>query len=99
MTEVKKSGLKPIGSRIIVKQDELQAKSGLIIPQGIKSLELTQGTIVAVGSQVEFSEVGKRIFYGRYSGIRLDHKIYSDGVYMLMNEEDILCLIPEDADV
>ncbi len=92
--------LKPLFSRIKVRPDEATVitKSGIILPDQKKNEKKITGTIVAIGDEVEFLDVGDRILYGEYAGFPRREKedgteaLYeSEGqLYQYMNEEDVV---------
>jgi len=86
--------LKPLGTRLIVKQDEL--KSEIIILSNAKSLELTEGVVLVTGVEVDRVGVGDRVYYGKYAGVPVERDREK---YMLMDQQDILCIITPPVEV
>jgi chaperonin GroES len=87
--------MKPIGDRIIVKPAaaEDKTKGGIIIPDTAKE-KPQRGEVVAVGPGKDGNlmtvQVGDTILYGKYSG----QEITLDGHdYLIMREDDILCIL------
>lgn len=81
----------PIGYRIIVKPKEVPEKVGSIfVPNNTKELEPTEGTVVAIGDEVEKVKVGDMIYYGKYAGFRFNRNKTD---YVFLNEEDVLGII------
>jgi len=88
--EIDKLDLIPLLGRIIVKEKGLEMVGSIIIPHAAESMKPTEGTILAVGGDVTMVEVGDNVFYGRYSGTRVDRD--KNTVY-IMNEEDIIAKV------
>lgn len=87
--------MKPIADRVIIKPapaDE-KTKGGLIIPDTAKE-KPQRGEVIAVGPGKDGNlmtvQVGDMVLYGKYSG----QEIHYEGTdYLIMREEDILCVI------
>ena len=85
--------VKPLGDRILVKMDEVKAKtaSGLYIPQSAQ--EKTQiASVIAVGDDKEAItvKVGDKILHDKYAGTQI--KI--DGEELLMiSMPDVLAIV------
>jgi chaperonin GroES len=87
--------MKPIADRVIVKPasaDE-KTKGGLIIPDTAKE-KPQRGEVIAVGPGKDGNlmtvQVGDLVLYGKYSGQEIN---YEGQDYLIMREEDILCII------
>lgn len=87
--------MKPIADRVIIKPapaDE-KTKGGLIIPDTAKE-KPQRGEVIAVGpgkKDVTMTvQVGDTVLYGKYSGQEIN---YEGADYLIMREEDILCII------
>jgi chaperonin GroES len=97
---VKKSMIKPLGDRIVVRrtEEEQRTKGGIIVPDTAKE-KPQQAVVVAVGPG-RISEEGKRIapevkkgdkvLFGKYSGSEVT---MDDQEYLILREEDILAII------
>ena len=92
--------LKPLGDRVIIKQDEAEEKtaSGLYLASEAKEKPQT-GVVLAVGEGKLDKEgtlvpvpvkVGDKVIYGKYGGteIKLDGEDY-----LILSENDILAII------
>ncbi len=87
--------MKPIADRVIIKPapaDE-KTKGGLIIPDTAKE-KPQRGEVIAVGPGKDGNlmtvQVGDLVLYGKYSGQEINY----EGVdYLIMREDDILCVI------
>ncbi|MBK6932811.1 MAG: co-chaperone GroES [Saprospirales bacterium] len=87
--------MKPIADRVIIKPapaDE-KTKGGLIIPDTAKE-KPQRGEVIAVGPGKEGNlmtvQVGDIVLYGKYSGQEIN---YEGQDYLIMREEDVLCII------
>ncbi|UFH58864.1 co-chaperone GroES [Sulfurovum mangrovi] len=82
---------KPLGDRLLVERVEevSTTASGIIIPDNAKD-KPSQGTVIAIGSDVEEINVGDTIVFGKYSGteITIDSK-----VYLIMEQSDALGIL------
>ena len=87
--------MKPIADRVIIKPapaDE-KTKGGLIIPDTAKE-KPQRGEVIAVGPGKDGNlmtvQVGDLVLYGKYSGQEISY----EGIdYLIMREDDILCVI------
>jgi chaperonin GroES len=96
----KKSGIKPLGNRVLVMrlEEEQQTKGGIIVPDTAKE-KPQQGKVVEVGPG-RMSEDGKRIpmgvkkgekiLFGKYSGTDVT---VGDKEYLIIEEDQILAVI------
>ena len=87
--------MKPIADRVIIKPapaDE-KTKGGLIIPDTAKE-KPQRGEVIAVGPGKDGNlmtvQVGDLVLYGKYSGQEIS---YEGTDYLIMREDDILCVI------
>lgn len=87
-------------------------KSGIVIPKNkIKEqAEISKGTVTDIGPLAwknqlygygvdgwePWCKVGDRVFYSKYAGKMLVDTKDSDNVILVLNDEDIHCLILED---
>ena len=82
---------RPLGERVLVERVEevSTTASGIIIPDSAKD-KPSQGTVIAIGNDVEEIKVGDTIVFGKYSGneITLDNK-----EYIIMEESDALGIL------
>ena len=89
-SEEKGVGITPLFSRLIVEEAVLKQVGSIIIPQNSREMRLTEGTVVAVGDEVESVKVGDEVYYGQYVGFPLKR---GGKEYRCMNEEDLIGLI------
>ncbi len=100
-----KTGLRPIGFKVIIKPEEVDEKTvgGIIIPEAVKEQEkhaVTKGVLIEVADQAftyaEIAEpnkpkVGDTVYYSRYAGTSIKG---NDGQeYRLCNDEDITAVV------
>lgn len=97
----KKETVKPLGFTVLVRLDEVTEKSegGIILTTSDKTKReyaaQTRGTIVAIGPEAwdyeggegSKCEVGDRVLFARYAGVKVEEDDYSDRV---MNDKDII---------
>ncbi len=94
--------LKPLADRVVIKriEEEEVKKGGIIIPDTAKE-KPQKGEVIAVGPgrldeqgrrmPMEV-KVGDRVLFSKYAGTEV--KI-GDEEYLVMREDDILCIIEE----
>lgn len=77
---------RPIEDKLLIKRkEELQTKTGIIIPDTTKEKPL-EGTVVSKSKDVDGIEVGETVLFGKYSG----NDITIDGEdYILLSKDDI----------
>ena len=99
-TSTKKSTIRPLGDRVLVKRAEAEERTagGILLPESAKD-KPKEGTIIAVGegrtldngSKSVFSDKnGDRILFSAYAGTEVK---YGGEEYLIMREEDILGVI------
>jgi co-chaperonin GroES (HSP10) len=99
-------GLKVVGFRVLVKPDPVEEKTagGIVVVQDEKLAKAAniKGTLVGVGDQAwkafsknydgePWAKVGDRVYFSRHAG-----KIVKDNngeEFLIMNDEDITCVI------
>lgn len=84
--------IQPLEDRILIQPDpeETQTPGGIYLPVG----EVPhQGTVVAVGPDVETLNPNDRVHYSRYAGSELKHH---GETYQIMRASEVLALIVED---
>lgn len=102
MATATKSKLKiqPLGDRVVLQREETEEKTagGIVLPDTAKD-KPARGKIVAVGEGKQLEDgtrkelqvkVGDRVIFSSYAG---DEFKIDDEEYLLMREEDILCVI------
>lgn len=82
--------LEPLFSRIIVKRKEVKNVGMIIIPDNARSMQATEGMVVAVGKEVDVVKPGDTIFWGRYVGVEIER---GDEKFVMMNQEDIMARV------
>ena len=91
--------LKPLGERVVLKQQEAEEKtqSGIILPDSAKEKPQT-AVVIAVGPGKEIDgkktkmqvKEGDRVIYSQYSGT--DVKL-EDEEYIIVNQSDIIAIV------
>jgi len=96
----KKSSVKPLDDRVLIKQSEAEETTagGIVLPDTAKE-KPQRGKVIAVGSgklldSGERGEMGLRkgdeVFYGKYAGTEI--KIDGED-YVILKESDVLAVI------
>ena len=85
-----KLDLQPVLSRIIVKGKEVEKIGSIIVPESAQSMKATEGTVLAVGEDVESIKEGDTIFFGKYSGAEIER---NGEKYVVMNDEDVIAFV------
>ena len=99
--------LKPCGYRVIVRPDELEktTESGIVIAYNNEELEranIWYGTLVAIGPTAwkdqgeNWASIGDRINFSKYTGRFIEDPDDPDTKYLILNDEDILCVIKKE---
>ncbi|MCS6928867.1 MAG: co-chaperone GroES [Saprospiraceae bacterium] len=87
--------MRPIADRVIIKPApaEDKTKGGIIIPDTAKE-KPQRGEVIAVGPGKDGNlmtvQVGDIVLYGKYAGQEIH---YEGEDYLVMREEDILCIL------
>jgi chaperonin GroES len=100
MTQARKSNLRPLHDRIVVKRlEEGDVTHGRIVIPDTAKEKPQQGTVIAVGTGTMTDEgknlplavkAGDRILFGKYSG----SEVMLDGEEcLIMKEEDVLGIV------
>ena len=104
MTTTNSPKLRPLGDRLVVKQQEAETKTagGIVIPDSVDrdNYKPTQGTVVATGPgkfidgklhplQVKIND---RVMYNKYSGTNI--KLEGEE-YLVIREEDVMGVLEE----
>lgn len=92
--------LKPLYARVILKRDDLNTKSRLLIPDHVKKRNApSRGVVIAKGpSASDEVEVGKTYLFGQHAGAWINENGVaapdeSTAQYYLCMDEDLLCLV------
>jgi len=91
-------GIVPLFSRLIIKKKEVKQVGLIIVPHNAKSMETSEGEIVAIGGEVDALKVGEYVIYGKYAGapIEIDGNA---GKYVIMNQEDVIAKVESKLDL
>jgi co-chaperonin GroES (HSP10) len=95
--------LQPLGSRVIVKRRRIDKVGSLFVPKNSQEMKVCIAEVVTVGPACEVVKEGDMITFGRYAPMNVDTgelEYYglnrpndTDEEYLLLNEEDALCII------
>lgn len=96
--------LVPTGHHVVVKVEEASERTsgGIYVPQQVREKRMNEGhigTLIAIGPQAwkafadgsPWAKVGDRVLCVKYAGLTLE----SMPNIRLMNDEDILAIVPE----
>jgi len=94
MAKAKKTGIEPLGARVLILplEGETQTPGGILLPETAKE-KPQQGIIEAVGSEDEMNtdlKIGDRVLFPKYTGTEIK---FEGETYLLMNEDDVLARI------
>lgn len=86
--------LRPLSGRVILKRVEAQAltSGGLHIPEAAKETPL-EGTVLAIGPDVDALAVGDVVLYPKYSGDLIE---CDDVEALVLDAEDVLAVIDDE---
>lgn len=97
----------PLGSRVLIKRKDITKINGIIIPKTSQEAQVNLGEIVAIGPACNFLHAGDVVTFGRYAPLKIlkeelqfygiDTQFEPDTTYLLMNEEDVLCIISDES--
>lgn len=99
--EAKKSVVRPLGDKILVKRDEAQSKteSGIFLPESSKDKPKT-GVVEAVGDGAVNTDTGARVPLSVRKGDKVIFSSYAgtevklgDTELLIMSEDDVLAVI------
>lgn len=92
-------GIKPLGARVLLRQEEMEGttKSGIVLPSNAKE-KPSWGTVMEVGPgetkdghEIKVTvKKGDRVIYSKYSGTEV--KI-EDEKYLILNQNDLLAVV------
>ncbi len=89
-----KINIEPLGSRVLVRPIEQEAKtsSGILLPETAKE-KPQMGEVMAVGDDEEMPvKVGQKVLFPKYTGT----EIKLDGVeYIIMDSADLLAVVKD----
>ncbi len=100
--------LQPLGTRVLVRRSVLGKIGSLFVPKGSQEMKFNLGEVFAVGPDCTAVAAGDMVTFGRYAPVNMDRTelesagldpIPQDEEWLLMNEEDVLCIILKDEPV
>lgn len=88
-------GIKPLGSRVVIKQVEAQetTASGIVLPgQAKEQPQMAEVIAVGPGTEEEKMEIkpGETVIYSQYAGTQVK---YQGTEYMILSQKDILAIV------
>ena len=89
--------LEPLFNRVIAKQFDDDKIGSIYVPEHAKQGSL-RATVVAIGKDCDWVEVGDTILIGRYAKFDVPLRGEDWRNHFVMNEDDVLCIIKETED-
>ena len=87
-SKTSKINFTPFGKKCIVKRRVIDPiSSGGIILTTTEEISTTDGTIVSVGAECEYAEIGHHVLFPQFTGSEIE---IEDETYLIMAEENIL---------
>lgn len=93
--------IKPLGNRVLIKRDKAQtSKGGILLPDTAQEKQ-KEGTVIAVGPgkiddtgshETMYVKKGDKVLFSSYSGTEVKNQT-NDDEYLIMSEDDILCIL------
>ena len=82
--------MKPLGDRVVLKQQEAEekTKSGIILPDSAKE-KPQAAVVVSVGPDVDQVKEGDKVIYTEYAGTEVK---YQEEEYTIVDQKDIIAI-------
>ena len=83
--------MKPLGDRVVLKQQEAEekTKSGIILPDSAKE-KPQAAVVVSVGPDVDQVKEGDKVIYTEYAGTEVK---YQEEEYTIVDQKDIITIV------
>ncbi|MCI6243323.1 MAG: co-chaperone GroES [Lachnospiraceae bacterium] len=83
--------MKPLGDRVVLKQQEAEekTKSGIILPDSAKE-KPQAAVVVSVGPDVDQVKEGDKVIYTEYAGTEVK---YQEEEYTIVDQKDIIAIV------
>ena len=83
--------MKPLGDRVVLKQQEAEekTKSGIILPDSAKE-KPQAAVVVSVGPDVDQVKEGDKVIYTEYAGTEVK---YQEEEYTIVAQKDIIAIV------
>ena len=94
--------LQPLGYRALLRRRKItKSAGGLYLPEKSEEMKETIAEVVAVGEDVKMLKPGDKVSFSKYTPHKIDdYDLKTHGVevdedydYMIINEEDALCVL------
>lgn len=95
--------LQPLGTRVLIKRKSIRKVGSIVVPNSSRQMEVNLGEVVSVGDDCVFLQEGDLCTFGQYAPHKIDTREMEyygltwnneqDTELLLMNEEDVLCVI------
>jgi co-chaperonin GroES (HSP10) len=100
--------IQPLGCRVLIKRKLIGKVGSLYVPKGSREMKANVGEIAAAGSDCTKLKVGDLVTFGQYAPMIFDvselqnygipYAKTDDEEYLLLNEEDALCILLKDGE-
>ena len=83
--------MKPLGDRVVLKQQEAEekTKSGIILPDSAKE-KPQAAVVVSVGPDVDQVKEGDKVIYTEYAGTEVK---YQEEEYTIVDQKDVIAIV------
>ena len=94
--------LQPLGYRALLRRRKItKSKGGLYLPEKSEEMKDTIAEVIAVGEEVRMLKPGDKVSFSKYTPHKIDdYDLKEHGVdidedydFMIINEEDALCIL------
>ena len=83
--------MKPLGDRVVLKQQEAEekTKSGIILPDSAKE-KPQAAVVISIGPDVDQVREGDKVIYTEYAGTEVK---YQEEEYTIVDQKDIIAIV------
>ena len=85
--------IKPYGKRLLINAriEKIESNFGIIIPDEVKDLRPSEGTVIAAGKGCEITE-GEYVLYNDFSGKAVE---WDGEEFLIIEEDEVIAIIEE----
>jgi co-chaperonin GroES (HSP10) len=83
--------MEPYGDRVLIRRDEeiLETEGGIILPEGMQTTKMCEGSVLGVGSKDSGLKKGMRVAFREFSGIEVEH---NNETLIIVDESDVFAI-------
>ena len=83
---------KPLGRKVLIKRkpEMTQTTGGIFIPDSATEKPM-EGTILAIGDEVEKVKKGDKVLFAKFAGVEITEN--EEGMFLIMDEKQLLGII------